>query len=694
MTSDSGMVAGFSASEFAREEFEAQEFVAMARRSVPLDELVKDLSAHLAELKMNLVDAINTDYAAFVGMASSLKGLDKALSRVRTPVEALRSEVQQIRDAAAAAAEQFDSKLDERQLLLKTERKLTLLLDIEQGIQKLEVLLEKSNKQIATGNELGSSENVAFALGLERIGHELARLKGQIHRLEDENNLAVRKDLIARIEFIEENLISKINAIFSFLVQFSDKDGNGSESKTTCRYLSKRTILDHIMRIFYTLNRPDACETVVKQFAVEPFLAHKLTVSALEAGITGSCSGLSQFFDAVLGFVDEYCLPLASVATTALDSDFEIESDLEEVYELLNSSQTISDNRKDSMGSNSGTWILTDPSFYIRSCLFPPLSAALLNVGGRRLTQYLDKGFQNKYNCTMEFLNKLEIRCGSREGALALRSQPAFVDFIHKWDLPLRAFFQLRFQEITDQVGPLLTTPAMLQQCLEEEAAAAAKAAAAAAAAAAVSPGAGNTNPSIEALAQPAPSQAPPLALRMPLPMAVEASPDGEDGELSLEASAVVWKALLGVWGDGLPALVQRGLQLSLLLVERYLVWAREWSDYLGKRLASSSADRDSDASAGPRRADDELRLVAMIAKDCQVLARRAAGELGAAVETALVHVLMSEASAQPSVQLVRSAIADSCGACTCASPRLGRPGCAKSHTKTECSPASCRVSG
>ena len=52
------MVAGFSASEFTRDEFDATDFVAMARRSVPLDELVKDLSAHLAELKMNLVDAV------------------------------------------------------------------------------------------------------------------------------------------------------------------------------------------------------------------------------------------------------------------------------------------------------------------------------------------------------------------------------------------------------------------------------------------------------------------------------------------------------------------------------------------------------------------------------------------------------------------------------------------------------------
>jgi hypothetical protein len=457
-----GMVAGFSASEFTRHEFEAQEFVAMARRSVPLDELVKDLSAHLAQLKMNLVDAINQDYAAFVGMASSLKGLDKALSRVRTPVDALRTEVQQIRDAAAAAAEQVETKLEEREVLLKSERRLTLLLDVEIGIQKLELLLGES-ESLTASPKADNPENSKSASVLERIAHEFARLKGQVGRLEDDNNVNLRRELISRIEFIEEKLISKVNSLFAVSVRFSaDNDGNVPQSaESVSRYATIESVMQSLLRVYYTLNRPDSCELTVRQFAVEPFLAHKLSIASLESGgAAGSCSGLPLIYEAVLNFIDEYCLPLTSIAASALDGDVEVESDLDDVYDMLKSSRPTTCRQS---GLSRG-WILTDPSFFIRCCVFPPLSAALLSLGGRRLTQYLDKGFQHKYNSTMEFLTKLEVRCASRNGALALRSHPSFMDFLQKWDLPLRAYFQLRFQEVTDLVGPLLTTPQMLTQ--------------------------------------------------------------------------------------------------------------------------------------------------------------------------------------------------------------------------------------
>ena len=77
-----GIIGGFSVSELERSDFDAHEFVGMARRSTPLDEICGALAGHLAELRASLIDAINQDYTAFVGMASSLKGLDKAVSKV------------------------------------------------------------------------------------------------------------------------------------------------------------------------------------------------------------------------------------------------------------------------------------------------------------------------------------------------------------------------------------------------------------------------------------------------------------------------------------------------------------------------------------------------------------------------------------------------------------------------------------
>jgi hypothetical protein len=86
-----GMIGGFSVSELERHDFDAHEFVGMARRSTPLDEICGALAGHLAELRASLIDAINQDYAAFVGMASSLKGLDKAVSKVLSQLVCLHT---------------------------------------------------------------------------------------------------------------------------------------------------------------------------------------------------------------------------------------------------------------------------------------------------------------------------------------------------------------------------------------------------------------------------------------------------------------------------------------------------------------------------------------------------------------------------------------------------------------------------
>ena len=208
----------------------------------------------------------------------------------------------------------------------------------------------------------------------------------------------------------------------------------------------------------------------------------------------------------------------------------------------------------------------------------------------------------------------------------------------------------------------------LLAQALEEEAAKAAAAAAKAAAAKAARAAAAAALPGAHGVSSPAPESsagqgvtAAVVAQRPPLPMASEEEVAGGGG-LGLEASRAVWKALVGVWGDGLPAVVQRGLQLCLLLLERYALWARDWADYLDARLRAPPAERDAEPGGGGRRGDEELRVLGWLAGDCSVLAHGAVSEVAAAVEAALLLVHRSEAAARPSMELVRTALAGAAG--------------------------------
>ena len=62
------------------------------------------------------------------------------------------------------------------------------------------------------------------------------------------------------------------------------------------------------------------------------------------------------------------------------------------------------------------------------------------------------------------FLSDLEAKCGSKSAALALRKHISMVDFLQKWELPLRAHMQLKQQEVTNVLAPLLVTPSMLTE--------------------------------------------------------------------------------------------------------------------------------------------------------------------------------------------------------------------------------------
>jgi len=78
---------------FATPEFNADKFLAN-RRHLPLDDLKKELIAHLKSLKSELVEMINRDYSSFVDLSTNLKGVDKVIEEVARPLGKMREEVE------------------------------------------------------------------------------------------------------------------------------------------------------------------------------------------------------------------------------------------------------------------------------------------------------------------------------------------------------------------------------------------------------------------------------------------------------------------------------------------------------------------------------------------------------------------------------------------------------------------------
>ena len=182
----------------------------------------------------------------------------------------------------------------------------------------------------------------------------------------------------------------------------------------------------------------------------------------------------------------------------------------------------------------------------------------------------------------------------------------------------------------SDRASSALNSPTpplllqMLQQAMSEEESKRAAAAAAAAAPPSAPPSGAGAAGGVDHQAAAGPGAGPPpspgtVAHRPPLPATAAAGQSDEAAlapvpsatvaskaltvkagkGFALEASAAVWRSLSRMWSDLLAALIQRGLQLTLLVLERYALWAREWADYARRRAAAGPA-AERDAAADP----------------------------------------------------------------------------------------------
>ena len=90
--------------EFGAADFDSQKFVLSRWREESSTEDVSknvsgiegirsELQLHLRELKHQLIELINRDYADFINLSTNLVGVDKTLEQIRAPLQALTASI-------------------------------------------------------------------------------------------------------------------------------------------------------------------------------------------------------------------------------------------------------------------------------------------------------------------------------------------------------------------------------------------------------------------------------------------------------------------------------------------------------------------------------------------------------------------------------------------------------------------------
>ncbi|KAI8618804.1 oligomeric golgi complex component, COG2-domain-containing protein [Chytriomyces sp. MP71] len=156
---------------------DTDEFIARRIHSVPLAVLRQDATARLSGLKADLVDLINSDYASFIAISTSLKGYSPVPEGF-VLVEA-RNKLLAARKILQSMADNVQNLLAQRAALRDRKTTLQTFISIEESIRKLEGLLnieQAVSVAPAAENTAGTPKREDDGKLIERVAVEFNHL--------------------------------------------------------------------------------------------------------------------------------------------------------------------------------------------------------------------------------------------------------------------------------------------------------------------------------------------------------------------------------------------------------------------------------------------------------------------------------------------------------------------------------------
>ncbi|KAG0341730.1 Conserved oligomeric Golgi complex subunit 2, partial [Podila humilis] len=85
------LTAGIDRAALIAPDFDTDEFLS-ARRHLPLEELKSQFIAHMKELKTELIELINSDYADFINLSTNLNGVDRMMEDLQKPLDRMKDD--------------------------------------------------------------------------------------------------------------------------------------------------------------------------------------------------------------------------------------------------------------------------------------------------------------------------------------------------------------------------------------------------------------------------------------------------------------------------------------------------------------------------------------------------------------------------------------------------------------------------
>ncbi|XP_064996363.1 conserved oligomeric Golgi complex subunit 2-like isoform X2 [Musa acuminata AAA Group] len=407
----------FKSSSFLRPDFVPESYVADLRSFVPLESLAAELRSHLADLKAELVDLINRDYADFVGLSTRLVDVDAAAGRMRAPLVEFRDKVASFRAVVDAALVAIRSGLRQRSEASAAREILQLLLDTFHVVSKVEKLIKElptthsnqsspdtvssekgslTNANSIQNVEIGSNLREDQSILLERIASEMNRLKFYTSHAK---NLPFIENMEKRIQNATLMLDGSLGNCFV----------DGLENRDA-------KAIYNCLRAFAAIDNTSAAEELFRKTIVSPLIQQIIPHDHLQTVGGASSDELEHDYQKIMQCIEKDCKFLLEISSTA----------------------------------NSGFHVF---DFLANSVLKEVLIAIQKGKPGA-FSPGRPAEFLKNYKSSLGFLAILEGYCPSRSAVVKFRSEVVYMDFIRQWNVGV--YFSLRFQEIAGALDSAL----------------------------------------------------------------------------------------------------------------------------------------------------------------------------------------------------------------------------------------------
>ncbi|KAM3586495.1 hypothetical protein VKS41_001570 [Umbelopsis sp. WA50703] len=319
-----GSLEPFASNAIQRSAFTGATFDADAyltnRRHLGHAGLKTELNSHLRQLKSQLVELINRDYADFVNLSTNLKGLDNVMTDILNPIQDMRSEVEATRLEMQKVIDALESSLQERAQVREQKASLKLLLNIHESVTKVENLLQinqdgkkRQSALLGISGEVEESENKSNLdkKQIERVAVEYNQMQHLVNRGKGLPFVVENEWRITRIKDILQSHLSTALASALREMRLSPND------------VTVRTTMIQCLRTYALLDQASLAEQVIRKEIISPALSTIINRTALGNGSPttgGQASGdqLATMYNKIIAFATDQLTPLIEVTSRTL----------------------------------------------------------------------------------------------------------------------------------------------------------------------------------------------------------------------------------------------------------------------------------------------------------------------------------------------------------------------------------------